>query len=428
MARIVITTLGSAGDLNPFIALGLGLSERGHTVVFAVEDSFRPHLLTAGFEVRHLSGDVEAFMRENADEMFGNSATPISSIKAIVRKYIVPNLRAKVEELKAICQEADLVVAHTQQIAATIVSELTGVRLVTVSLTPAALPSAYVAPNPWPLELPDPLLHLANRLSWSVGLALLRPIVDKPLNAVRAEYGLPPRHNLLNDGNLSPLLSAIATSPAFVEPKPDWPQGVKLTGFCFWDTPHAWEESAELRAFLDGGKPVVAVSSGSMGPGVEKAFDQIYLTSIRVLRQLGARVLIIGAAPGSLPEKLPEEVMALPFAPFSAIYPRCAAVIHHGGIGTTAQALRAGVPMLVVPWGADQFFTAAQVKHLGVGEYLARRSYVPARASKLLKALLEEGSYREQSQAVAARIAQEDGVAQLCTALEGVLKEAGLVV
>lgn len=421
MARIVITTLGSMGDLNPFLALGLGLQQRGHQVVFAVEDSFRPNLIAAGFKVHHLTGDVDTMMQENSRQMFGKNATPLTSIKVIVHKYIVPTLRAKVEELKTVCREADLLVAHSQQIAATIVSELTGIKLVTVSLTPAAIPSAYVAPNPWPVKLSGPVLRFANRLSWRVGLSVLHSTVDKPINAIRAEYGLLPRRNFLNDGNLSPLLSVIAASPTFVPPQPDWPQGVRVTGFCFWDTPNNWQESSELTSFLDGTKPVVAVSSGSMGPSVKNEFDQVYLTSIETARKLGARVLIIGAAPASLPESLPQEVMSLPFAPFSKIYPRCAAVIHHGGIGTTAQALKAGVPMLVVPWGADQFFTAAQVEQIGVGHYLSRRSYTVSRATRLLETLLHNKAYKEQAAAVATQIRQEEGVNNLCMAIEDVL-------
>jgi UDP:flavonoid glycosyltransferase YjiC (YdhE family) len=116
---------------------------------------------------------------------------------------------------------------------------------------------------------------------------------------------------------------------------------------------------------------------------------------------------------------LPEDVLSLPFAPFSQIYPRCRAVIHHGGIGTTAQALRAGVPALVVPWAFDQFFTAAQVEQIGAGSWLWHRGYTRERVARTLHALLMSGSpSAERARAIGARIAQEDGVATLCEALE----------
>jgi rhamnosyltransferase subunit B len=106
------------------------------------------------------------------------------------------------------------------------------------------------------------------------------------------------------------------------------------------------------------------------------------------------------------------------------VYPRCAAVIHHGGIGTVAQALRAGVPALVVPWGADQYLNAAQVAHLGAGRWLQRHFYTAERAVHGLDALLHQAWYRERAQALATQIAKEDGVGTLCDALEAILRRA----
>lgn len=420
MARIVITTFGSGGDLNPFIALGLELKTRGHQVLFAVEDNFRGAVEDAGFEARHLTGNVDEALAPYAKEMYG-SASPVASLKVIVNHYIVPTMRAKIEELKAVCEGVDLLVASIQQFAAFAASELTGIPLATVVLTPASLPSTYLEPQPLPVKLPDTLQRLSNKASWGLGLTIIRGIADKPVNTIRAEYGLPPRRNLMNGGNLSSRFTAVAVSPALVARPPDWPEFVKVTGFCFWDTPSGWQESAELTAFLDGSKPVVAVSSGSMGPGVPKAFDRIFQASIAAIRQLGARALVIGAAPGSLPDPLPQEVMALPFAPFSQIYPRCAAVINHGGIGTVGQTLRAGVPMLVVPWGADQFYNAAQVRRIGAGLWLARKAYNQEKAANLLEKLLKDPSYKEHSQALAAQIAKENGIATLAQAIEELL-------
>ncbi|HEX6506903.1 MAG TPA: nucleotide disphospho-sugar-binding domain-containing protein, partial [Chloroflexota bacterium] len=255
------------------------------------------------------------------------------------------------------------------------------------------------------------------------GTMVLRSIADEPINAVRALYGLPPGRNQLTTGGLSSWLTAIAASPAFVPPQPDWPPHVRLTGFLFWDNSDAWIEPEKLAAFLDGSKPVVAVSAGSVSPQVRGVFERFYLTSIEAIRRAGARALVIGAAPDSLRFPLPDDVVALPFAPFSRIYPRCDAVIHHGGIGTTAQALRAGKPTLVVPWGFDQFFTAAQVTRIGAGRWLGHRAFTPARASKILREFLRSDSpYGAHARAISARINKEDGVAALCDELESLLK------
>lgn len=167
--------------------------------------------------------------------------------------------------------------------------------------------------------------------------------------------------------------------------------------------------------------PQELISFGSMAPFVKNAFTRSYRTSIAAIRRINARALVIGVAPEVLPDPLPEGVFALPFAPFSQVYPRCIAVIHHGGPYTVAEALRAGVPSLVVPWGIDQFFTAAQVERLGVGLWRQHRFYTVERAARALSTLIQGVRYKERVQAIAAQIAQEDGVATLCEAIEAIL-------
>jgi rhamnosyltransferase subunit B len=418
MARIVITSYGSSGDLNPFLALGLGLRARGHDVLYAVEERFHAVIAQAGFATHHLTGDLETALALSGRQMF-DRLTPFASVRTIVDQYILPTLRPKVMELLDACAGADLLVAAAGQLSASFIADLMGILWATVALTPGTIPSAYLEPQPLPL--PTVVQPLANRLAWATGASVLRRIADTPVNHVRDEYGLPRRRNLLLAGNLSRMLTAVAASPAFQPRPPDWPPFVRMTGFCFWDTPALWREPADLKAFLDGPEPVIAVSSGSLAPGVNHAFTDFYRTSVSAIRRVGARALVVGAAPGTLPEPLPDGTRALPFAPFSQMYPQCAAVIHHGGIGTVAQALRAGVPALVVPWGADQYLNAGQVAHLGAGRWLQRHFYTTERAVHGLDALLHQAWYRERAQALATLIAQEDGVGTLCDALEAVL-------
>ena len=231
---------------------------------------------------------------------------------------------------------------------------------------------------------------------------------------------------MLTTGPLSHRLTAVATSPAFMPPAPTWPAWAKMTGFLFWDAAQEWEEPETLTAFFDGPLPVVAVSSGSMSEYVPRSFDRFY--QYEPERRSGHRAheqLVIGAPPGALPDPLPNWIHAVPYAPFSRIYPRCAAVIHHGGIGTTAQGLQAGVPQMIAPWGADQFFHGAQITRLGTGRWMTRRAYRPGRATKTLRALLTMPRYRQAAQAIAAQIASEDGVATLCDAIEAAMPQPG---
>src|SRR5579864_1437095 len=146
--------------------------------------------------------------------------------------------------------QADLLIAAAPQFAASIVADLLHIPLISVILTPSTLPSASIAPQPLPVQLPAALQRLSNRFSWFVGGMLLRQIVDKPVNSVRHAFHVPPRSNLMWTGNLSPQFTALAVSSAF-SPRPnDWPEYIRMTGFCFWDCPTDWQFPERLKAFL----------------------------------------------------------------------------------------------------------------------------------------------------------------------------------
>ncbi len=420
MARIVLTTYGSSGDLNPIVALGLGLQARGHAVLIAVEEAHRPSVAAAGLAVHPLPGDNEAVLWPYRRVLFGD-ISPVAFTRILLEHSILPTLHETVDALRAACDGADLLVSTMQQAAAGIVADVTGLPWVSLALSPLAIPSASVAPYPLPAALPPPARSVVNRAIWAAARRTGRRLGDEALNRVRAQYGLPPRRDALLLGNRSPLLAAVAVSPAFFHPPADWSPQVRTTGFLFWDVPTAWVEPAELADFLADPRPVVAVSSGSMSPLVGDVFADFYRTSVTAIWRAGARALVIGASSAALPAALPRDTLTVPFAPFSTIYPRCAAVIHHGGIGTTAQGLRAGTPALVAPWGVDQHFDAAQVTRLGAGRWLPRRRYTVARAAGMLAELLHQPVYRERAGVIAGRIAREDGVSTFSLAIEDML-------
>lgn len=420
MARIVVTTFGSTGDLNPFIALGFALRSRGHDVIFAVEANFQKQLSLLGFPVRLLTGDQEKALAPFRQQIF-TTEQPLTSLQLLVDHYILPTLPEKVVALHEMCQQADLLISVAPQFAASIVAELLPIPLVSVILTPSTLPSAQVAAQSLPMRLPASLQRWSNRLSWFVGGIFLRRIVDKPINHVRRTFHVPPRSNLMWTGNLSPQLSILAVSPAFLPRPDDWPESIKMTGFCFWDRPENWQFPERLKAFLHTDKPVVAVTAGSVAPEERALFAAYYQTSVESILACGARALVINAPTNTFFPERREEVLHLPFAPFSEVFPACAAVIHHGGIGTIAQCLRAGVPSLVVPGGIDQPFNAAQVVQRKAGLSIPRKHYTTRRAEHAVKALLSTQEYGESARAIQAQILQEDGVATLCTAVEQIL-------
>jgi len=426
MARIVMTTLGSSGDLHPFLALALGLRARGHAIHFATEAIHEARITALGFPMTSLTGDSELMLAPYSHDLFERS-NPLPSVRVLYHEWIIPTLRPRIEELRALVANADFLISSAQQIASHIVAELTGIRWASVALTPLVVLAPGVEALALP-PMPEALKRALADAAPTVTAPVFRRLLDDPINAIRAEYGLPPRAGMLTTGPLSHHFTAIACSPAFVPPSPVWPPWAKTTGFLFWDTPEDWTEPESLSAFFNGLLPVVAVSSGSMSERVPHFFDRFYRTSLNAIWSAGARALVIGAPPHALPDPLPEWVYAIPYAPFSHIYPRCGAVIHHGGIGTTAQGLRAGVPQMIVPWGGDQFFDGAQITRLGAGHWMTRRAYKPAKATKALRTLLTMPRYQQAASAIAKQIAGEDGVTTLCDAIEAAMPQHASIV
>ena len=183
MAHIIVTTFGSTGDLNPFIALGYALRSRGHNVIFAVEANFQKQLSLLGFSVRLLTGDQEKALAPFRHQIFNNEQ-PLTSLRLLMDHSILPTLPEKVVELREICQQADLLISVAPQFASSIVADLLHLPLVSVILTPSTLPSVSIATQPLPIHLPALLQRLSNRFSWFVGGLFLHQIVDKPINNV----------------------------------------------------------------------------------------------------------------------------------------------------------------------------------------------------------------------------------------------------
>jgi UDP:flavonoid glycosyltransferase YjiC (YdhE family) len=206
-------------------------------------------------------------------------------------------------------------------------------------------------------------------------------------------------------------------SALLAQPQPDWPANTTITGFPFYDKLAPGEGlSARLARFLDAGpQPVVF----TLGSSAVFAAGDFFEESLAAVRRIGCRaVLLTGEDSGNRQSSQWEEVLVAPYAPYSELFPRAAAVVHQGGAGTTAQALRAGTPMCVVPWGHDQPDNARRCVNLGVARVVPRNRYRAGRVAAELNRLLTDGAFRNASAHAAATIADEDGVARACEGLE----------
>ncbi|MDQ2856149.1 MAG: glycosyltransferase, partial [Acidobacteriota bacterium] len=212
-------------------------------------------------------------------------------------------------------------------------------------------------------------------------------------------------------------------SRLFAQPQPDWPRQTRQTGFAFYDGRNELEMPSELSKFLDDGPPPIVFTLGSSAVWVARDF---YRESIAAARALKRRaVLLIGDERNRPGEPLPPEIIAVNYAPFEALLPRSCAMVHHGGVGTTSQGLRAGVPTLIVPFAFDQPDNAVHAERMGTSRTLPRRKYQAERVAQELGKLLEGSEYARKARAVGEQLRAENGAAVACDLIESVMHESG---
>lgn len=307
------------------------------------------------------------------------------------------------------------------------VAEKLEMRWASSAMAPISFFSAY---DP-PVLAPFPFLAKLRRFGLIVnrGVINFAKFVSKswaePVHQLRRELGLPPLiGNPFIDDKFSPYLVLALFSPVLAKPQPDWPTNTVMAGFTFYDGSQGGTElTPQLKQFLAAGEPPVIFTLGSaavMAPG------NFYQESIQAAKQLNRRaVLLIGK--NTPPENLSENILAVSYAPYSQIFPYACAIVHQGGIGTTAQALRAGRPTLVMPYSHDQPDNATRVERLGTSRTIPRKQYLASRVAKELRELLENPSYGTQAAEIGRIIQAENGVGVACDAIEKQLQAASIL-
>ena len=425
-ARIVLTCVGSLGDLHPYLALATELAKRGHRPVVATSESFRPHVLAAGLAFH----PIRAVTTETAStELIHRVFSGRRGVEFIIRQLILPALRTAYADTLEVAEGADLLIAHPLTLTTRLVAEVCGMPWISTQLAPTGMLSAYDPP-----VLPG--IAWMHRLRPSpAAYRLFFKLAERSMHRwfglyhrLRTELGLPHGGNPLFAGGHAPRGELALFSPLLSAPQPDWPPQTLATGFAFFDqqaTP-----SPELVRFLAEGAPPVIFTLGSsavMDPG------DFFRESALAARMLGVRALLLGAQP-EMPFSTTDgneagrsrAALACPYASYAQVFPAGAAIVHQGGVGTTAEALRAGRPMLVVPWGVDQPDNAARVVQMGVARTLHRKAYRAARVVQALRPLLEQRAFATRAAEVGATIRAEHGTATACDAIERVLRGATL--
>lgn len=379
--RYLLTPVGSSGDVNPFIGLGRRLRARGHDVIVLTAEPFRDAVERAGLAFES-TWPAEAYHAATRDPDLWH---PTRGLQLILRAAVRTMRDAYEVIARHYVRDRTVVVGSALSLATRVFEETHDVPGVTLHLQPAVLRSRRGGPTVRPgvslAHVPSWIRRLAW---WGADRFVVDPVIEEPLNAWRAEFGLPPVKHPFAEWIHSPRCAIGLFPPWFAAAQPDWPPQLTLTGFVLYDDPDRGL-SAALERFLDSGEPPIVVTAGT----ANRHAREFFAAALDAARTLGRRVVAATQYPQQLPTAPPETAFVTEYAPFSMLLPRAAALVHHAGVGTTAQAVAAGIPQLAVPISFDQPDNAAHMVRLGVGARLRPRHATGRGMARALRSLLE---------------------------------------
>lgn len=413
--RIVLATVGSYGDLHPFIAVGVALKAIGFEAVIAASDAYRGKVEAEGLEFHPIAPSRERLV---CDTGFSESdlvrGMTRSSTKFILERAIIPYLDDTYADLQAAARGADLIVPSNFSLVARVVAAKLGLPVMSLVLSPcvffSAQEPAYYLEAPWLPALRRRFGPGAARLVLDLGRLQSR-MQTRAITRMRRRLGLPiPAGDELLDGFLRADRVVALYSPLLGPLPPEAPTASVIAGFTFYDSEAGGAPVLDraLQAFLDAGPPPLVFSLGSLGVF---AAGRFYEEAAAATASLGRRaVLLVGGETYDQHAGLASaQVFVAPYAPHSLVFPRAAAVIHHGGIGTVGHAMRAGKPQLVCPMFGDQLDNAERLKRLGVARRLDHRRFTAARAAQALNDMLADQAAADKARLIADAVGKEDG-------------------
>lgn len=415
--RIVFCTFGSLGDVYPILTLAREMKRRGHSPVVATSPCYRKLAETQGVAFHPVRPDIDvtdpAVLQRAMDRRTG--------ARYILCDILLPALRDSYEDTMAVAAGADLIVTHPVALNSFLYARKSRLPWAAVALAPASLFSIHdpAVFGGMPFAEKYAALGPAFQRALRRTLAFLFERDWKPFRKLEKELGLPRARNPLLWTPEAHLVLGLF-SPVLAAPQRDWPANSHATGFPFFG--HNEGNSLELQRFLDSGEPPIVFTLGSAAVGAAGDFFQ---QSAEAAHRLNRRaVLLVGRDPRNQPVgALPPGVIAVPYAPHAAAFPRACVVVHQGGIGTTGEAMRAGRPTLVVPYSHDQPDHAARLTRLGVARSIPRERYNSTTATREIQALLQNNRYAETAAAVGNRVRSEAGTATACDLLCGLLEK-----
>jgi sterol 3beta-glucosyltransferase len=401
--RIVVATIGSRGDTQPYINLCQGLREAGHDAVLATNPTLCPLAESHGVKSVPVGPAVDMGVEAERllERSFNNMYIGIIRVMKLGARLVE---EAYPDVLEA-CAEADLVVTSDTGSGAAEAEKLAKPWM-SVTLQPLRVP----------VENPNPTL--SSRILWGV----MGKLFTLPVNGMRKRLGAPRVSGITQ--MLSSRMILLPVSRHVAQPNPRWPPHVLQTGYWFARSPKDWAPPPDLERFISRGAPPIAVSLGVMGVSGKGARESARIV-LRAIRRLGVRAVVQGWDEALRGIEASGSVFHTGSIPHQWLFGRVSAVVHHGGFGTTAAALRAGVPAVVIPHVIDQFYWGRRVWELGVGpRAIPRGTLGEENLSAAISLALGDKAMREKAAALGALIrAEPDGVTEAASAISSYMRE-----
>lgn len=393
--HFICSTFGSSGDVFPLLGLALELQSRGHEITFATNAHYATLSEQLGLRFVPLGTEEAFFACINHPDLWH----PQRAFRHVVTS-LRPALREQYELHAAAAGRRDTVaITNCFGFGALLAQDKHAVPVITLHCQPAALWSDLAPPTLPGLCGPRWLKSLQFRVGERF---FLGPAVLPFLNAWRRELGLPPVAKIARWWN-SPYGVLAMFPPWFAQPQPDWPQPLMQTDFPLWNRNSSEGLEPAVEQFLQQGSPPIVFTPGSTNLHGQKFFQ----AALSAIQQVQGRAIFLTEHPAQLPANLPATIAHFRYVPLDLVLPRAAAFVHHGGIGSTSQALLAGVPQVLMPLAHDQFDNAQRVRKMGVGDSIPASRFASAPLASMLRRLLAANNVatacRRYSQKLAAR-------------------------
>jgi rhamnosyltransferase subunit B len=413
--RILLFALGSAGDVHPFVGLGLALKRRGHEVSVVASDYFGPLIRSVGLEFVELISAAEyEGMLKNPDIWH-----PLRGPKTIMQQAVAPMIRRVYDMIAQRYEPGRTIVgASTLALGARVAQDKLGVPTASIHLQPVMLRSnirpgklSGMATQPW-----LPRWVIASQY-WLADKLVVDRLLGPELNGFRRELGLAPVSRIFDHWLHSPTLAIGLFPEWFAPPQPDWIPQIRLTGFPLYAECDVASLGPQVEAFLAAGSPPIAFT-----PGSAMTFGhEFFAAAVAACEKLGRRGILLTRHPDQIPRSLPSSVRYFDFVPFTHLVPRCAALVHHGGIGSMSQAFAAGVPQVVMPMSHDQPDNIERAIKLGVGASLPPKQFTGDKLAAALKPLLTSPEVAANCQAIAAKLENNTALDDTAKLMESLL-------